>query len=185
MRTALSVLLTCWPPAPDARYVSIRKSLSLISISIVSSISGQTSTDAKLVCRFPFALNGEIRTSLCTPISFFNHPYARSPDIRYVMFFIPAVSPSCSSITSVVNPCRSAQRAYMRDIIWAQSCASVPPAPAWINKNAPFSSAGSRNSVINFALCAISPSFSIAPSTSASSGAISYNSRSVAYSDSM
>ena len=38
--TALSVLFTCWPPAPDALYVSILRSLSFISISILSSISG-------------------------------------------------------------------------------------------------------------------------------------------------
>ena len=35
MRTAESVMLTCWPPAPLERYVSTRRSLSLISISIV------------------------------------------------------------------------------------------------------------------------------------------------------
>ena len=32
-RTAESVLLTCWPPAPDDRYVSIRRSFSSMSIS--------------------------------------------------------------------------------------------------------------------------------------------------------
>ncbi|PRG12563.1 hypothetical protein C6Q21_06985 [Burkholderia multivorans] len=40
IRTAESVLLMCWPPAPDARYVSIRRSAGLISTSIESSISG-------------------------------------------------------------------------------------------------------------------------------------------------
>src|SRR5262249_55238274 len=40
MRTAESVLLTCWPPAPDARYVSIRSSAGLISTSMFSSTSG-------------------------------------------------------------------------------------------------------------------------------------------------
>ena len=39
-RTAESVLLMCWPPAPDARKVSVRTSLGLMSISIESSISG-------------------------------------------------------------------------------------------------------------------------------------------------
>ena len=32
---------------------------------------GDTSTDAKLVCRLPLALNGDILTSLCTPFSVF------------------------------------------------------------------------------------------------------------------
>ena len=40
MRTADSVLLTCWPPAPEERKVSTRRSLSWISISTSSSISG-------------------------------------------------------------------------------------------------------------------------------------------------
>jgi hypothetical protein len=40
MRTAESVLLMCWPPAPEARKVSMRRSAGLISISIESSTSG-------------------------------------------------------------------------------------------------------------------------------------------------
>ena len=40
MRTANSVLLTCCPPAPEARYVSIRQSPSLTSIFIRSSTTG-------------------------------------------------------------------------------------------------------------------------------------------------
>jgi len=45
------VLLTCWPPAPDARNVSIRRSFSFTSISKSSSISGDTETEANEVCR--------------------------------------------------------------------------------------------------------------------------------------
>ena len=41
MRTAESVLLTCWPPAPPARYVSMRRSTSLISTSMSSSMSAR------------------------------------------------------------------------------------------------------------------------------------------------
>ncbi len=40
IRTALEVLLTFWPPAPEARKVSIRTSDSFTSISISSSTSG-------------------------------------------------------------------------------------------------------------------------------------------------
>ena len=36
--------------------------------------SGKTSTDAKEVCLFPFALNGEILTNLCIPFSAFKYP---------------------------------------------------------------------------------------------------------------
>src|SRR5699024_10109087 len=45
MRTAESVLLTCCPPAPLARYVSTRTSSGLTSISTSSDISGSTSQD--------------------------------------------------------------------------------------------------------------------------------------------
>ena len=49
--TAESVRLTCCLQAPLARYVSTRTSAGLISISISSSISGETNTDANDVCR--------------------------------------------------------------------------------------------------------------------------------------
>jgi hypothetical protein len=40
MRTAESVVFTCWPPAPEERNVSIRQSDSLISMSMRSSTTG-------------------------------------------------------------------------------------------------------------------------------------------------
>ena len=49
MRTAESVMLTCWPPAPPERKVSMRMSSSLMSILISSSIWGKTKTDANEV----------------------------------------------------------------------------------------------------------------------------------------
>ena len=39
-RTAEEVLLTCWPPAPEARKTSILMSSSRRSTSMVSSMSG-------------------------------------------------------------------------------------------------------------------------------------------------
>jgi len=45
MRTADSVLFTCWPPAPDARYTSMRRSSGRMSTS-TSSASGITATVA-------------------------------------------------------------------------------------------------------------------------------------------
>ncbi len=44
MRTAESVLLICWPPAPEARKVSMRRSAGLRSTSPTSSASGITAT---------------------------------------------------------------------------------------------------------------------------------------------
>ena len=44
MRIAESVLLTCWPPAPDARKVSTLRSPASISTSLTSSSSGSTAT---------------------------------------------------------------------------------------------------------------------------------------------
>ena len=47
MRTADSTLLTFWPPWPPARNVSMRRSSGLTLISMRSSISGMTKTEAK------------------------------------------------------------------------------------------------------------------------------------------
>jgi hypothetical protein len=55
IRTAESVLLTCWPPEPEARKVSMRMSLSWISIS-TSSTSGRTATVAAEVWIRPLRL---------------------------------------------------------------------------------------------------------------------------------
>ncbi len=52
MRTAESVVLTCWPPAPLARMVSMRISLAGMSISTPSA-SGSTATVAALVWMRP------------------------------------------------------------------------------------------------------------------------------------
>ena len=54
MRTAESVVLTCWPPAPDARIVSMRMSSGRISMS-TSSASGSTATVAAEVWMRPLA----------------------------------------------------------------------------------------------------------------------------------
>src|ERR1700691_109114 len=136
-RTAESVLLTCWPPAPDARNVSIRKSAGLISISMLSSAPGKTKTDANDVCRRAFESYGEIRTSRCIPASARRYPYAKSPSTVTVALLIPAPSPGCKSAISVLKPRRSAHRKYRRSSISAQSCASCPPAPGCIERIAP------------------------------------------------
>src|SRR6185503_9101379 len=44
-RIAESVLLTCWPPAPEARKVSTRSSAGLSTTSLIASASGSTATE--------------------------------------------------------------------------------------------------------------------------------------------
>ena len=53
MRTAESVLLMCWPPAPEARKVSMRSSAGLSTTSPISSASGMTATVQALVWMRP------------------------------------------------------------------------------------------------------------------------------------
>ena len=64
MRTALSTLLTFWPPAPPDRIVLTSRSAAGISTSASASSRSSviSSTPAKLVCRLFAALNGESRT---------------------------------------------------------------------------------------------------------------------------
>ena len=74
-RTADDVLLTCWPPAPEARNTSMRMSESSRATS-TSSIIGHTWIAAKLVWRRPWLSNGLIRTSRWVPRSLVMRPYA-------------------------------------------------------------------------------------------------------------
>ena len=62
--TPVSTLFTFCPPAPPLLKVSQDISAGLILISIVSSTSGYTYTEAKEVIRLPCALNGLILTNL-------------------------------------------------------------------------------------------------------------------------
>src|SRR5574337_708148 len=96
----------------------------------------------------------------------------------------PTSSPSVWSRISVAKRCRSAQRRYIRSSIWAQSVASVPPAPALMVRIASRSSYGplNRRAVRSRSKSAASPSASSATSA-ASSGSASANSSSSARSD--
>ena len=62
---------------------------------------------------------------------------------------MPATSPGAESMTSALKPRCSPQRRYMRSSICAQSCASVPPAPAWMSRNALCESISPRNMRLN------------------------------------
>ena len=76
MRIADSVLLTCWPPAPLARKVSILRSASLMTMS-TSSASGSTATVAAEVWMRPEASVSGTRWTRCTPDS--NLSLAKAP----------------------------------------------------------------------------------------------------------
>ena len=108
MRTALSVLLTCWPPAPPARNVVISQSASFTSISASSSTSGSTWTEANVVWRRFCASKGEMRTSRWTPASCFSHPYAYGPLISIVAWRTPTSGPGWRSISTTAYPARPA-----------------------------------------------------------------------------
>ena len=71
MRTAESVVLTCWPPAPEARMVSMRMSSGRMSMSM-SSTSGSTATVAAEVWMRPDASVAGTRCTRCTPLSNFS-----------------------------------------------------------------------------------------------------------------
>src|SRR5688572_12196651 len=58
---------------------------------------------------------------------------------------MPATSPSDCSSNSARKPFLSQYLRYMRSSIDAQSCASVPPAPAWMSMKQLFGSSGLEN----------------------------------------
>src|SRR5579862_2338327 len=62
---------------------------------------------------------------------------------------MPATSPGFESITSAEKPRVTAHFRYMRSSICAQSWASVPPAPAWMSRNALCASISPRNMRLN------------------------------------
>ena len=69
MRIAESVLLTCWPPAPEARNVSTRISSRAISTSPASSRTGSTATVQVEVWMRPCDSVRGTRCTRCTPDS--------------------------------------------------------------------------------------------------------------------
>ena len=172
MRTALSTLLTFWPPAPPDRIVLTSRSAAGISTSASASSrsSGISSTPAKLVCRLFAALNGESRTRRWVPRSERSSPYAYSPSIVSVADLIPASSPSVRSVSVARAPgCRSAHRVYIRSSISAQSCASTPPEPARTVRTAPHASCSPSSSARRSHAPSSPPSASSAASASGSS----------------
>src|SRR6187399_698105 len=103
-----------------------------------------------------------------------------------VALFMPATSPACESMTSASKPRDAAHFRYMRSSICAQSCASVPPAPAWMSRNALCESISPRNMRLNSSLrtsvssLAASRSISVAMPSSFSLSASSSSSEALA-----
>src|SRR2546425_9024105 len=58
---------------------------------------------------------------------------------------MPATSPPVRSSTSTAKPFLSQYLMYMRSSIAAQSCASVPPEPAWMSTKQLLGSSGLEN----------------------------------------
>ena len=108
IRMAESVLFTFWPPAPELRNVSMRTSAGLTLISMSSSTSGYTKTEAKEVCLRALESKGEMRTRRCTPTSALRNPKAWSPRAMKDTLLRPASSPGWKSPASTSQPFRSA-----------------------------------------------------------------------------
>ena len=150
IRTAESVVLTDWPPGPDERNTSIRSSFGSM-VTSTSSASGSTSTPAALVWIRPCDSVTGTRCTRCTPPSHFSRDQTPLPPSGTPLVFTaretsftPPRSESCTSITSVTQPCRSAYRVYIRSRSAANSADSSPPSPALISTITSLASCGSR-----------------------------------------
>mmetsp|Transcript_22203 Transcript_22203/g.57910 ORF Transcript_22203/g.57910 Transcript_22203/m.57910 type:complete len:211 (-) Transcript_22203:147-779(-) len=175
MRTAVSTLLTFWPPAPPARAVVISRSLSSKSTMSCgnagwsSGNSGIGSTLANDVWRFAALLKGDCRTSRCAPRSPRNKPNACGPSTWSVTLFTqPGWSPSARSSSRHRRPRASQKRAYMRATMAVQSWASRPPAPACTSKRHAHASKGPFSAC---ASCLSSRAFRSASSASVAASA--------------
>ena len=82
MRIADSVLLTCWPPAPEERKVSTFRSAGLISTSMSPVCSGMIATVAAEVWMRPCDSVAGTRCTRCVPDSNLSCEYAPRPSIR-------------------------------------------------------------------------------------------------------
>ena len=78
MRTAESVVFTLWPPGPDERNTSIRRSAGSM-VTSTGSASGITSTPAADVWMRPWDSVTGTRCTRCTPPSYFR--LAHTPSV--------------------------------------------------------------------------------------------------------
>src|SRR4051812_19824678 len=77
-----------------------------------------------------------------------------------VTLLMPATSPSVRSSTSTRKPFLSQYLMYIRSSIEAQSCASVPPEPAWMSRKQLLGSSGLENMRRNSSVPTSCPSLS-------------------------
>ena len=108
MRTAESVVLTDWPPGPDERLTSMRRSLSSSMSTSTSSASGMTMTVAVDVWMRPDDSVAGMRWTRWTPPSNLRRLYAPSPRTWTIASLTPSMPVSFRLRTSVPNRCRPA-----------------------------------------------------------------------------
>ena len=133
-RTADSVLLTCWPPAPRARITSTLTSSGLNRsspppppVESDSLMRGRTTTDTVLVCVRPLVSVKGTRWTLCTPDSNRRTSYEPEEGISMIPSLIPPLSVLlCWTREEPLN----GRRRYIRTRSEANRAASDPPTPA-------------------------------------------------------
>ena len=141
----------CWPPAPLARNVSIRRSLGSSSNSTGSAL-GITATVIVDVWIRPCVSVSGTHCTRCTPLSNFMRLYTLSPSIINDISLMPPSSVSFSFNISTLHFWRAAYILYIRNTLWANKAASSPPAPLRISTITPFSSLGScgKSKILRF-----------------------------------
>ena len=105
--TAESVVLTPWPPLPEARQTLISNSSGLISMS-TSSASGRTATVAVLVWMRPCASVAGTRWTRWTPLSYLRRLKTSFPVTPKIISLNPPRSEGLLSMLSTFHPRRSA-----------------------------------------------------------------------------
>ena len=105
IRTAESVVFTCWPPAPDDRIVSIRRSFGSIATSTASASGSTATVAAEVWMRPPDSVSGT-RWTRCTPLSNFSRAKTPRPRSGRRPRAMPPSSVACSSTTSKRQPLR-------------------------------------------------------------------------------
>ena len=109
MRTAESVVLTLWPPGPEERNTSIRRSSGWIWTS-TSSASGITATVTVEVWIRPPASVAGTRWTRWTPLSYFRRLYAPRPSIMAITSLVP---PSPVSLRERISTFQRLESAYI------------------------------------------------------------------------
>ena len=92
IRTAESVVFTDWPPGPDERNTSMRRSFGSMVTSSTSSTSGETNTPAAEVWIRPCDSVTGTRWTRCTPPSYFSRAHTPSAGAGVPLDFTATVT---------------------------------------------------------------------------------------------